>query len=361
VLRYRHIYGIKVHNLFMKKIAETFKKYFIPHEGNDHRPYILRREIIVFACLVALAGEFVFVVGTSFLVPRSRLFGIILVSSLTDETNSQRTADDLSALRVSPLLEAAAQEKANDMAAKGYFAHVSPDGTTPWQWFENVGYDFSAAGENLAVNFSDSEDVTTAWMNSPEHRANILNGTFTEIGIATANGTYNGSPAVFVVELFGTPATVPVAAIPAATFASAPPKTATVKLMPTSATTTAVSKTITENAVQTFAAVAGAATGTVPAAVSATAPIAASAVPAAAVLKMVNEANPVQAVAANPRQAINYFYLMLMSVFGAALLFNIFIKIRIQYPNLIMGGVAVVAIAGVCIILNQQLLAGFVL
>ena len=48
------------------------------------------------------------------------------------------------------------------------------------------------AGENLAVNFSDSQDVTNAWMNSPEHRANILNGDFTQIGIATAQGTYKG-------------------------------------------------------------------------------------------------------------------------------------------------------------------------
>jgi hypothetical protein len=104
------------------------------------------------------------------------------------------------------LLTVAAQDKANDEATKGYFAHTSPQGLTPWYWFQQVGYNFDYAGENLAVNFSDSEDVTTAWMNSPEHRANILNTDFTQIGIAAAQGVYEGEPTTFVVEEFGTPA-----------------------------------------------------------------------------------------------------------------------------------------------------------
>jgi len=53
------------------------------------------------------------------------------------------------------LLEQAAQLKANDMAEKGYFAHTSPDGKTPWEWLKDVSYPFLAAGENLAVNFLD--------------------------------------------------------------------------------------------------------------------------------------------------------------------------------------------------------------
>ena len=60
--------------------------------------------------------------------------------------------------------------KAQDMATLGYFAHVSPDGKTPWYWIEKVGYDYQYAGENLAINFSDSKDVTNAWMASPLHK-----------------------------------------------------------------------------------------------------------------------------------------------------------------------------------------------
>jgi len=48
--------------------------------------------------------------------------------------------------------------------------------------------DFTYAGENLAVDFSDSQDVTTAWLNSPEHRANIMDTHFTQFGIAIATG-----------------------------------------------------------------------------------------------------------------------------------------------------------------------------
>jgi len=88
------------------------------------------------------------------------------------------------------------------MAANSYFAHTSPSGVTPWDWFEKVGYQFSYAGENLAVDFSNSQDVTNAWMNSPEHRSNIMNSNFTQIGMATAQGTLNGQPATFVAEEF---------------------------------------------------------------------------------------------------------------------------------------------------------------
>ena len=139
-------------------------------------------------CAVVLVAESAFVFGAKYLVPQSKLFGIIDANALVDETNQKRVANGLPDLQVSPLLTAAAQEKANDMATKGYFAHTSPQGLTPWYWFEQVGYSFDYAGENLAVNFSDSQDVTDAWMNSPEHRANILSANFTQIGMATAQG-----------------------------------------------------------------------------------------------------------------------------------------------------------------------------
>ena len=173
--------------------------------------------------MIALVAESAFVFGAKYIAPQSKLFGIIEANALVDETNQNRVANDLPDLQVSPLLQAAAQEKANDMATKGYFAHTSPQGLTPWYWFEQVGYNFDYAGENLAVNFSDSQDVTNAWMNSPEHRANILSANFTQIGIATAQGIYNGEPATYVVEEFGTPApaVAPVAFVNTANAATA--------------------------------------------------------------------------------------------------------------------------------------------
>lgn len=138
----------------------------------------------------------------------------VISAALVELTNEDRAKEELGTLSVNPLLVAAAQAKADDMAAKGYFAHVTPDGYQPWHFIQEAGYEYSSAGENLAVNFSDSENVEDAWMNSPTHRANILNAKFTEIGIATAKGEYQGRTTTFVVQMFGAPRADAVAAAP---------------------------------------------------------------------------------------------------------------------------------------------------
>lgn len=129
----------------------------------------------------------------------------IYAAVLVNLTNQNRVAANVAELTVNPLLEKAAQMKANDMAAKGYFAHNTPEGKTPWYWLEQAGYSYKVAGENLAVNFENSEDVETAWMNSRGHFLNIVNPKYKEIGIATSTGTYKGRTAIFVVQMFGSP------------------------------------------------------------------------------------------------------------------------------------------------------------
>jgi uncharacterized protein YkwD len=129
----------------------------------------------------------------------------IYASVLVNLTNKERALNKANELKVNELLIKAAQMKADDMASKSYFAHNSPDGKTPWYWFMEVGYNYRYAGENLAVNFSDSEEVQRAWTNSRGHFLNIINPKYTEIGIATSTGIYKGREAVFVVQMFGTP------------------------------------------------------------------------------------------------------------------------------------------------------------
>jgi uncharacterized protein YkwD len=146
----------------------------------------------------------------------------VVSAVLTDLANGDRASNNLSSLTVNPLLVTAAQAKADDMAAKGYFAHVAPDGKDPWYWFKGAGYHFQYAGENLAVDFSDSMDVEHAWMNSPTHRENILDAHYTEIGIATAIGTYQGHQTIFVVQEFGAPLRTPAAAAQAIATSSIP-------------------------------------------------------------------------------------------------------------------------------------------
>lgn len=174
----------------------------------QHRPHPARHVfsiagISVFTVLI-IGSFFVAAVYLRTLIETNQLAAVI-TSTLVDLANGDRKQDNLGTLTINPKLVAAAQAKADDMAAKGYFAHNSPDGQTSWTWFQQAGYSFSYAGENLAVNFADSEDVEEAWMDSPTHRANILNGKFTEIGIATAQGEYKGKKTTFVVQMFGRP------------------------------------------------------------------------------------------------------------------------------------------------------------
>lgn len=153
--------------------------------------------LVVSVFLISSADRFVL---------RSDQYAAVIASVLVDLANTDRTSQDLPALTIDAQLTKAAQLKANDMAQYSYFAHVSPTGVDPWHWFSQAGYKFDYAGENLAVDFSDSDAVNTAWMNSPTHRENILDPHYTEIGIATAEGVYEGHPTTFVVQEFGTPA-----------------------------------------------------------------------------------------------------------------------------------------------------------
>ena len=175
-------------------------------------PRFLRREIYVATtalviCLFAGAGILDLYIKES----GSPYIAAVISAVLVDLANSDRGAEALNNLRINPKLVVAAQAKANDMAEKGYFAHQTPDGYDSWHWFELVGYDYAYAGENLAVDFSESNDVETAWMNSPTHRRNIMNENYTEIGIATAKGMYKGRETVFAVQMFGHPSAQEVA------------------------------------------------------------------------------------------------------------------------------------------------------
>ena len=156
-------------------------------------------------------------------------------SQLFQDTNSQRSSNNLSALSTNSALNAAAQAKANDMVSKDYWAHNSPSGDTPWTFITNAGYKYQAAGENLAYGFDNSSDTITGWMNSAEHRANILNSNYVDVGFGIANSpNYVGDgPETVVVAMYGkpvpvTPAPTPIAAptaTPKVTPAAIQPKT----------------------------------------------------------------------------------------------------------------------------------------
>ncbi|HYD93581.1 MAG TPA: CAP domain-containing protein [Candidatus Paceibacterota bacterium] len=195
-----------------KRWHEHVKDHLVPHQGNDYRPKILATEVIVGLLLAVLLIQGIYVVGKEVAFKSEGFLASVLPGVLISLTNADREEHGVGQVTENALLMKAAQLKANDMAAKGYFSHVTPDGREPWYWIAEAGYDYEYAGENLAVNFEDSAEVEEAWMNSPTHRANIVKPVYTEIGIATARGIYKGEEVTFVVQYFASPRTVAVVA-----------------------------------------------------------------------------------------------------------------------------------------------------
>ncbi len=117
--------------------------------------------------------------------------------------NDERAKLDIQPLEINADLSKAALEKANDMVLHNYFAHVSPSGVTPWQWIGQSGYDYSFAGENLAINFTDAKVQHEAFMQSESHKKNILNPKYKEIGVAVITGKINGTQTIITVQEFG--------------------------------------------------------------------------------------------------------------------------------------------------------------
>lgn len=130
----------------------------------------------------------------------------LTASGVIAQTNQERAQHNLPALAANAKLAQAAQIKLDDMFARQYFEHVSPDGKGPADLAATVGYSYLRIGENLALgNFAGDAGVVTAWMNSPGHRANILAPGYTEIGVAAREGIFNGQKVWIAVQEFGTP------------------------------------------------------------------------------------------------------------------------------------------------------------
>ncbi|MDQ3239595.1 MAG: CAP domain-containing protein [bacterium] len=180
--------------------------FFLPHKKNKYRAHLLKpialQAVIFF--LIALQFSFVYIKQAN-----PAVLGVsynITPQEIVNQTNDWRGKSGLNALRLNGPLSVAAQLKGQDMLEKGYWAHVSPDGKAPWYWINRAGYNYLRAGENLAKDFRDTTSTVNAWMNSPGHKANILNPNYKDIGIGVVSGPFNGYDTVIVVQMFGDPA-----------------------------------------------------------------------------------------------------------------------------------------------------------
>lgn len=189
--------------ILKKRVHRQLKLAFVPHKSNQYRPHFIRRYGLVAVVVLAIGLQAGYNLATS-----GRVLGVqesVSAHDLLTDTNTERSANNLPALQLDDQLSRAAFLKAQDMFAQQYWAHVAPNGTTPWHWFGEVGYNYSYAGENLAKNFTTADAAMTAWMASPDHRANILDRHYSQVGFAVVDGTLQGKPASVIVALYGEP------------------------------------------------------------------------------------------------------------------------------------------------------------
>ena len=184
-------------------VAAALVHFLLPSHTNNFKAKILHS-----SSLFVIAGILLMLYIVRVPTHLARVLGLtagsLPVQALVDITNQKRTEVGLNSLRLEPTLSAAAAAKGQDMLAKGYWAHVAPDGTTPWTFFLHSGYEYRYAGENLARDFDSPDQVVHAWLASPTHRDNMLSGKYQDIGIAVVQGDLAGKPTTIVVQLLGT-------------------------------------------------------------------------------------------------------------------------------------------------------------
>ncbi len=191
-------------------LLDTFSHWFHPRRSNNHRPKVLHPQVIA-GLTIAIFGLAVIAQPAKFVMNNmGTVLGYasnISASDVVAQINQQRLTQGEEPLVPNSALNQAAFAKAQNMFAQQYWAHVAPDGTQPWFFFKQAGYNYSIAGENLARDFGNTPDMVNAWMQSPTHKENIMNPRYHETGVAVVNGTLLGTETTLVVQLFGTPQT----------------------------------------------------------------------------------------------------------------------------------------------------------
>ena len=185
--------------LYINKLTHLF----LPGYSNNHKAKILHSDSILAIVSLLIVGQYLIQV-----FPRVgiRILGYAANISIEDVvrlTNEKRAQAGLPPLAFNPDLANAAKAKGDDMVAKDYWAHVAPDGTQPWYFFNLVGYKYRYAGENLAKDFSTAQSAVDAWMASPTHKENLLSAKYDDIGIAVVEGDVNGVDTTIIVQMFG--------------------------------------------------------------------------------------------------------------------------------------------------------------
>lgn len=128
----------------------------------------------------------------------------ITIENVIAEMNAYRADKGLPPLVEETRLAQSAADRMKDMEDLGYWAHVAPDGRSPFTWLRKNGYTHAYAAENLASGFETVQVLLEGWMESPGHRDNILSPLYNECGVAILDGgTVARQDGKSVVVLFG--------------------------------------------------------------------------------------------------------------------------------------------------------------
>jgi len=137
--------------------------------------------------------------GQKINIPEKDATGQSFEEKVVQLTNQERAKAGLPALKSNWELARVARFKSEDMRDKNYFDHNSPTYGSPFDMMKNFGIKYQSAGENIAAGQKTPEEVVKAWMDSPGHRANILNSSYNQIGVGYAKG---GSYGVYWTQQF---------------------------------------------------------------------------------------------------------------------------------------------------------------
>lgn len=194
----------KIKHSFWFKVNHLFK----PQASNKYRSKLLHPQSLLVVAFAVLAFFSLFNAIRFFPDFADRVLGFssnINVNNLLTDVNKEREKLNLTPLVINEELNQAALAKAQDMFTDQYWAHVAPDGKQAWDFIKESKYVYKYAGENLARDFDNSDEVVRAWMASPSHRENIANKDFTQMGLAVVDGNLKGFNTTLVVQLFAAP------------------------------------------------------------------------------------------------------------------------------------------------------------
>ena len=152
-----------------------------------------------------------FILCLLFLFPNQVLASVVSVENIYNEINIERQKANIPDLTINDTLTHIAEIRANDMSINNYFSHKNPEGLMPWDYALQENYNYQIIGENLAIDWLNTEETVKAWMKSSTHKENILNARYTETGIAVITNNSH----TLIVQIFGRQHLSPTTILPA--------------------------------------------------------------------------------------------------------------------------------------------------